>query len=305
MLSAKTWLLRLKKKSKGDPLPISRINSLDEYVQHKQANVAEYSHRHHLETQLAGSSEGFYTPGYCYVCKQPVDFYSDYSYAFTDAEGRLRPNWREHLRCPICGLNNRIRAAIQIFEQTCHPRRDDAIYLTEQITPLYQWFAHNYSNVIGSEYLGNKIPFGQIDLAGVRNETLTNLTFSANQFAYIFSFDVFEHIPNYDTAFSECLRCLKPGGTLLFTVPFSRDSAKHIIRARLSSGGQIEHILPPEYHGDPLNASGTLCFYHFGWELLQQLESMGFASASAYLYWSNEFCYLGGEQIIFVAQKGN
>jgi SAM-dependent methyltransferase len=305
MLGAQTWLIRFKKKSKDHSLPLSPINSLDEYIQHKQANANEYSRRNQLEKQLAGSPGGFYTLGYCYVCKRPVNFYSDYSYAFTDAEGHPRPNWREHLRCPSCGLNNRIRAAIQIFEQTWQPRPDDAIYLTEQITPLYHWFAHNYRNVVGSEYLGNKISFGQVDLSGVRNETLTGLTFSDNQFNYIFSFDVFEHIPNYEAAFLECLRCLKPKGALIFTVPFSRDSDKHIIRARLSSTGQVEHILPPEYHGDPLNTSGTLCFYHFGWELLQQLRSMGFASALAYLYWSDEFGHLGHEQIIFVAQKGN
>jgi len=149
------------------------------------------------------------------------------------------------------------------------------------------------------------VPFGQLNEKGLRNETLTGLTLIDNQFNYILSFDVFEHIPDYETAFHECLRCLKPKGTLIFTVPFSRDSEKHIVRARALSTGEVEHILPPEYHGDPLNSSGSLCFYHFGWELLQQLRFVGFESAMAYLYWSKEFGYLGHEQIIFIVQKGN
>ena len=196
-----------------------------------------------------------------------------------------------------------MRAAIHIFEQICQPQLDDAIFLTEQITPLFQWFARNYHDVVGSEYLANKVPFGQIDKRGLRNETLTGLTFADNQFSYILSFDVFEHIPDYEMALQECLRCLKPGGALVFTVPFARNSEKHTIRARILSTGELEHILPPEYHGDPLNSSGSLCFYHFGWGLLKQLHALGFSSATAYLYWSSEFGYLGHEQILFIAKK--
>ncbi len=289
---------------KAEPLSLSAMNSLDEYRRHKIANSSEYIRRSEVEKQLTGSSNGFYTPGYCFVCNQHVNFYSDFSYAFTDSEGNQKVNWRERLCCPSCGLNNRMRAAIQIFEQTCKPQPDDTIYLTEQITPLFHWFSRNYRNAVGSEYLADKVSFGQRDNRGLRNETLTSLSFSDNQFSYILSFDVFEHIPDYEMAFRECWRCLRPGGVLVFTVPFSRDSEKHIVRARISSTNKIEHILPPEYHGDPLNHSGSLCFYHFGWELLEQLQSFGFTSATAYLYWSNELGYLGHEQIIFIAQKG-
>jgi hypothetical protein len=88
-------------------------------------------------------------------------------------------------------------------------------------------------------------------------------------------------------------------------VPFQRNSDKHIIRARVLPNGEIENILPPEYHGDPLNSEGVLCFYHFGWELLDQLHAIGFASATSQLYWSRELGYLGHEQIIFLAKKGD
>ena len=68
-----------------------------------------------------------------------------------------------------------MRAAIHIFEQTCKHQLANSIYLTEQITPLFHWFAHNYRNVIGSEYLAGKVPFGQIDkraYAMKRSQTL-------------------------------------------------------------------------------------------------------------------------------------
>ena len=284
-------------------LQLIEIDSLDAYQTYKKANLAEYEHRETTEKLLEGSKNGFYTSGLCYVCRKMVRFYTDYSYAFRDANNNQVPNWREHLVCPSCGLNNRMRGAIQVFEQLCNPQPGDAIYLTEQITPLFSWFAKNYKAVVGSEYLAKKVPFGQVDERGLRNETLTGLSFSDNTFNCILSFDVFEHIPDYETAFSECLRCLKPGGRLIFTVPFARTSKTNIVRARLSSMGEIEHILPPEYHGNPLSDSGSLCFYHFGWELLDQICSLGFKSASAYLYWSRKMGYLGKEQILFMAAR--
>ena len=284
-------------------LPIVEVNSFSDYQAYTKAMEAEYARRIQVEATLIGSNMGFTTSGYCYVCGERVNFFSDFSYALRDVAGRPTPNWRERMVCPKCGLNNRMRAAIQIFEQMCKPELDDSIYLTEQKTPLYKWFEQTYHIVVGSEYFGDQLPFGQANQSGLRNETLTHLTFTDNQFDYILTFDVFEHIPDYEAAFRECLRCLKPDGTLIFTVPFSRNSEKHIVRAQMSSNGEVLHILPPEYHGDPLNDKGVLCFYHFGWELLGQLRIMGFSLATAYLYWSDELGYLGQEQLLFIARK--
>jgi hypothetical protein len=65
----------------------------------------------------------------------------------------------------------------------------------------------------------------------------------------------------------------------------------------------VKHLLPPEYHGDPLSSNGCLCFYHFGWEILDELNTIGFKDANALLYWSQDYGYLGEEQIIFTATK--
>ena len=75
------------------------------------------------------------------------------------------------------------------------------------------------------------------------------------------------------------------------------------MRAYLCQAGGLVHLLPPEYHGDPINPEGCLCFYHFGWDILDDLREVGFSDAKALLYWSKEFGYLGGEQLILVAQK--
>jgi hypothetical protein len=82
-----------------------------------------------------------------------------------------------------------------------------------------------------------------------------------------------------------------------------RDAPKTLVRARVLAGGEIEHLLEPEYHGDPLSEDGCLCYQHFGWDMLDDLRAAGFASVWACVYWSPRCAYLGGEQIQFVAVR--
>jgi SAM-dependent methyltransferase len=49
------------------------------------------------------------------------------------------------------------------------------------------------------------------------------LPFSSDSFDSIVSFEVFEHVPNINKMFVELRRVLKPGGKLLFTMPFAWD----------------------------------------------------------------------------------
>jgi SAM-dependent methyltransferase len=212
------------------------------------------------------------------------------------------PQWRETLLSH--GIyNNRMRASMHLFEQILRPRKGDTIYITEQCSPLYAWLKKKYPNTIGSEYLDLKVALGSLDERGIRNESLTALSFPDQSMQFVLSFDCFEHFADYKAGLSECARVIAPGGSLLITVPFRRDSATNIVRAKDRDGGTIDYLLPPEYHGDPLRAGGCLCYYHFGWELLDDMWAAGFRDPQACLYWSREFGYLGSEQILFCAHK--
>jgi hypothetical protein len=72
---------------------------------------------------------------------------------------------------------------------------------------------------------------------------------------------------------------------MLFTVPFLVDHPTSILRGRPDSSGQIEHLQPPEYHGDGLSRSGIYTFHNFGWDILEQIRNAGFRRAEA------GFCY--------------
>src|SRR5262249_3648590 len=118
------------------------------------------------------------------------------------------------------------------------------------------------------------------------------------------SLDVFEHVPEFGRALAECHRVLRPGGSLLFSVPFLPEAAENLVRAVVDEAGAVRHLLPPEDHGEPLSTEGCLAFFHFGWELLDQVRAAGFAEARACSFWSRGFGYLGASLILFVARKG-
>lgn len=284
-------------------LEVRKVSSYEEFEQHSKERRNDFMRFDQTEERLTLEQEQFRVPGYCYVCQEHTEFLVDFNHC-GHRHGRPVPNWRERLVCPTCGLNNRLRASVHLFEQACGVKPGDAIYITEQVSPLYKTLSEQYPNLVGSEYLGGEVPLGSTDARGIRNESLTALSFDDDVFDHIMTFDVLEHVPDYRHALAECLRCLKPGGTLMFSVPFARSSPTNIVRAKVDAKGEVEHILPPEYHGDPVNpGDGCLCFYHFGWELLDELRNLGFEDVTALHYWSSDFGYLGGEQSVFFATK--
>lgn len=285
----------------GEP-ELRCFERLDQY----QSYLAQAASRQQARAAIAQDcivpGKRFYVPGYCEPCEKAVDFLVDYHGTSEVDRASGQPNWRERLVCP-CGLNNRMRLALHVFRRHCRPAAADALYLTEQLSPLYRWMSSRYPKLVGSEYLGSQLPFGMTRADGIRNETITALSFEDNRFDHLLSFDVLEHVPEYAQALRELQRVLKPGGYFLFTVPFIATRQETLVRARARTDGSVEHLLPAEYHADVLRAEGCLCFYHFGWDLLDACRDAGFSNARLLALWSREFGYLGPEQLLFLARK--
>jgi SAM-dependent methyltransferase len=281
-------------------LAVRRISTFAEFKAYVNAAATMHSTRRLYMKMFGQHAHSFVVPGYCFVCGDNVEFLM----RLPVGVGGQPPNWREGLTCPRCHFNGRTRAAMHIFHQECLPSQDSVIYMTEQVTSAFGFIRKNYPLAIGSEYLGDEIPFGQVNSNGVRNESVVRLTFEDNAFDFALSFDVMEHVPDYRKGFAECYRCLKPGGRLLFSVPFIQQNKATLVRATVGADGSVTHLLPPEYHGDPINSNGCLCFYHFGWDMLENLRELGFETAEALLYWSAHCGYLGNaDQIMFLARK--
>ncbi len=283
-------------------LIITRVSNQKDFEKHLAKTAVQDPDRRKRERELAQPTPHFHAPGFCFPCQRWTEFVSSWAWAY-EAGGQLNVNWREHLLCPHCRLNNRMRAVVHLIAQTLDLSRNSRIYATEQTSPLFGYLRKSFPRMVGSEYLDVTIPLGRKNPAGLRNEDLTRLTFRDESFDAILSFEVLEHIPDYRAAFAECARTLKPRGKMLFSVPFGVKARQNRIRARLREDGTIEHLLPPEYHCDPRSPEGSLCFQHFGWEMLDQLKLAGFSAVSALCYYSRDFGYLGGEQIQFLAEK--
>lgn len=175
------------------------------------------------------------------------------------------------------------------------------IYLTEQVTPTFLWLQrHLLAELHGSEYEPDparlRVLTQRFRQAGGRGQVqfrdITNLTFKDSSLDAIASFDVLEHVPDYTAAVTEFARALRPGGLCVATFPFT-DRPDTLIRARLNALGSVEHLMEPEYHGDPISG-GVLCFYHFGWDVLDRFRSAGFRDVRMVMPWAHEHGYLYG-----------
>ncbi|MEA9598530.1 class I SAM-dependent methyltransferase [Polynucleobacter sp. AP-Sanab-80-C2] len=280
-------------------MKIYRIRSYDEFAAHALRNKNSIdAHTIYLDQVTPPGSSEFTVSGYSYPAGKQVEFLVDFQHS---GDGN-RVNWRERVCCPKTYFNNRMRATFHLFDIEMEPYPDSKLYITEQITPIYTYFAEKFPNTIGSEFLGEQLPFGTANIDGIRNETLCDLSFPDQSFDMVISLDVLEHIPEYSKAFKECARVLKNGGRLMWSAPFVPSSQENLLRAIIRDN-EIIHIESPEYHGDPLSGDGVLCFQHFGWEMLDQVRSAGFSDAYALCYCSTEFGYLGGDQFMFIAIK--
>lgn len=243
---------------------------------------------------------------YCSCCNSPQNMTFDWG--LTSVGGfDLHIAWTEVLSCDACGMNSRMRAVWEFATSLIEVSSDARVYLPEAITPGFQKWKQRFPNAIGSEYVSHEAAPGSRhrieDHEDVQHEDLTNLSFDNDSFKLIVSQDVFEHIPDFKAAFSECFRVLELGGTLLFSVPFFPDRQMTEIRVHVASDGSLNSDFPFEYHGNPMSSKGSLCFQHFGWSMLDDLRNVGFSRVAAHSYWSPTHGHLGAPFFVFSATK--
>ena len=270
------------------PPPFFQANDIHAVHEYFSAFETEQQSSPPIPTSQAGT---------CYICNKDVNFSVK-----VPADGNP-VNWRETLTCPDCGLINRWRSCLHVFDAICEPTADDRIYLTEALSPVYQNLAGRFPMLTASEYFPD-FKLGELvkKHAGlVRNEDVTKLTFANASLETILCFDVLEHVPDYHSALKEFYRVLGSGGQVVISVPFSFQQ-ETLIRATLDDEGEIRHLVEPCYHGDPLSPHGVLSYYDFGMELLEELRGIGFQECFLLCYYTQSWGY-PNENVVFVARK--
>jgi SAM-dependent methyltransferase len=143
------------------------------------------------------------------------------------------------------------------------------------------------------------IPPGTETRKHVYCQSLENLTFADDNFDFVITEDVLEHVRNHEQAFRELHRVLKTGGHHIFTIPCNFDQPT-IVRVD-TSGEEDIYLLPPEYHGDRIRGK-ILAYRTFGIDIFELLEKLGFATQ---VYFSNYIDRKLGiiDSYVFCSQK--
>ena len=249
----------------------------------------------------------FTLPGICTACKRRSDFLVDWQYSSTSADGVRNPKWREWLVCSSCKMNNRQRVVITATLPAIKrhaTEKTPKVFFLEQVTPMFHWYSQHCTQAecIGSEWVGPDVPSGTIR-NGIRHEDCERLSFNDGELDFIISNEVLEHVNNPMKALQEKARVLRDGGELFMTVPFSIHADKNVVRARFTESGELEHLLPKVFHGNPMSSEGSLVFTDFGWELLDNIRTAGFSSVSIKVHNSIVHMHIGVSLFFFHAIK--
>jgi SAM-dependent methyltransferase len=130
-----------------------------------------------------------------------------------------------------------------------------------------------------------------------RQADLERLAYPDGSLDIVLAADVFEHVREDERAFSEIHRVLRPGGVLVFTVPYVSE-AETLVRVRVE--GEVDvPVMAPEYHG---SGGRSLAYRTYGHDLPGRLVAIGF---SVGLWEVDAPDHAIVRQPVFVCRKGS
>lgn len=189
--------------------------------------------------------------GYCPICNAPTIFVT-------------RDRWlRDYYQCIRCASIPRWRALIQVLQTHFPDWRKHRIHESSPGGASSEKLRRECTNYVATHFFP-EIPAGQIK-HGYRSENLECQTFETGEFDLVITQDVLEHVLNPARAFKEIARTLKHDGAHLFTVPWYYQK-KTLTRA-VQEEGKIRYLVEPDYHGNPIDANGSLVVTEWGWDL--------------------------------------
>lgn len=117
---------------------------------------------------------------------------------------------------------------------------------------------------------GSELPDGSI------NVDLTSMPFETGSLDVVMTSEVIEHVEDDERAHLEIHRCLRVGGTYVFTVPYNPCLLETLHLTQRSGVVGNSFILRRQDHGDPLSKSGIIAHRIYGKQFQDELRAMGF-----------------------------
>ncbi len=210
--------------------------------------------------------------GFCYSCNQETTFAAQNNW------------WRDSYLCSHCGSIPRERALMYCLEKFFPEWREKIIHESSPVERGTSLRLRNEAKGYFATHYFPEIKRGEIH-EGFQNENLEQLSFADQSIDLHISQDVFEHILNPAQAFREIARTLKHGGAHIFTTPLVNKKLPTQWCAKMNPDGKIEYLLdPPEYHGNPISADGSLVTVHWGYDITRFIfEACGLFTELVYI----------------------
>jgi SAM-dependent methyltransferase len=190
--------------------------------------------------------------GYCTICDRRTWF------------RETGPWLRDQYLCVRCGSIPRFRALAKVLNDHFPEWRELRIHESSPGGASSDKIRAECRCYVASQFFAD-VPRGECK-EGQRSENLEALTFADESFDLVVTQDVFEHVLRPDRAFAEIARTLKPGGAHVYTVPYYR-GRKTVVRSEPDGNEGVRHLMKPDYHGNPIDAAGSLVIREWGDEL--------------------------------------
>jgi len=190
--------------------------------------------------------------GYCTICDCHVFFSETGSWL------------RDQYLCTGCGSIPRQRALVKVLNDHFPGWRELRIHESSPGGASSDKMKRECRHYVASQFFAH-VPRGQFE-GSQRSEDLEALTFPDESFDLVVTQDVFEHVLRPAKAFAEIARTLRPGGAHVYTVPYYRGK-RTVVRAKPNGNGGVTYLMKPDYHGNPIDAAGSLVITEWGDEL--------------------------------------
>jgi SAM-dependent methyltransferase len=228
--------------------------------------------------------------GYCTICERSVFF------------AKTGPWLRDEYICLGCRSIPRNRALLKILSQHFPAWRDLHIHESSPCGASSDKIRRECHKLVQTQFFPD-VPRGEVR-AGERSEDLESLTFPDGSFDLVITQDVFEHILRPEKAFAEIARTLKSGGAHVFTVPYYCGKST-VVRARADKAGGLEHLMEPDYHGNPIDPVGSLVVTQWGDEICNFIFQASGMTTSIFNFFNTRFGLEGEFLDVFVSRKAN